>query len=626
MNKFSKLFVGLATVALMASCSSDEPNPGNNENNENKPAGDVAFMAVKIKATEGRSTTDGGLVDGDADEHAVYDAQFFFFDEDGNHVMDAAIYNPAPDFSDPNKDNIEWNSDNVLVLDNLTAKGYPTYMLTVLNLPGFKALSTLEATGKALETYKDESEGGSGKFVMSTTSYFRNYFDDNHNDTYYYVTKLKTSNFYTSPEAAIADKQAVEVYVERLAAKVQVSVDATVAKELKLTIDGKEVKRNLYKLDASVAGSANEDGDVEYEKNEDGSFKLDESGEKIPVAGTSAYTDLYLYVVGWDLNATAKKSYLSKQLGDDWKDAAPYTNWNDPTRYRSYWGKSYLYNETPTADKLNYITVADLKDGNAEGGVDYCNENTNKHSKILEANSANQVLVNNQYVTHAVINTVICDINGNPINLINYKGLLYAEDSFKKKILTDINHDRGLNYYFITSTTEAEDGTKTNTYRQISMKDITFEQKDATKLGVCDMKLKIANDVIDKEKVFAKSTVDNKDTYTEIPNGITTLTKALSIENLIRHTDGSTVYYVPVEHNAPAGETATTENEGFYGVVRNHWYKINITSFTKPGHGVFDPEHGTETIIPDGPEDPLYYVGAHINIVNWKIVTQNTPL
>ena len=49
------------------------------------------------------------------------------------------------------------------------------------------------------------------------------------------------------------------------------------------------------------------------------------------------------------------------------------------------------------------------------------------------------------------------------------------------------------------------------------------------------------------------------------------------------------------------------EDEGYYGVVRNHWYTLSIGKIVRVGHGIFNPgsdnEKGEE-IIPDEPEDP----------------------
>ena len=64
--------------------------------------------------------------------------------------------------------------------------------------------------------------------------------------------------------------------------------------------------------------------------------------------------------------------------------------------------------------------------------------------------------------------------------------------------------------------------------------------------------------------------------------------------------------------------------EGNYGVIRNHWYVLTVNKLVRLGTGVFDLEEVIVT--PVEPEDPTYYMGARINILSWKIVTQKVEL
>lgn len=77
--------------------------------------------------------------------------------------------------------------------------------------------------------------------------------------------------------------------------------------------------------------------------------------------------------------------------------------------------------------------------------------------------------------------------------------------------------------------------------------------------------------------------------------------------------DGKCYFYVPVEH---FGEDAV-------GVVRNHWYQLAVNSISGLGTPVADP---TEPIIPEKIEDETYYVAAQVQILKWKVVTQNVEL
>jgi hypothetical protein len=92
-------------------------------------------------------------------------------------------------------------------------------------------------------------------------------------------------------------------------------------------------------------------------------------------------------------------------------------------------------------------------------------------------------------------------------------------------------------------------------------------------------------------------------------------------------------YNIPIEHlNQADNETSATSDtkaaitkihEGHYGVVRNHWYKLTINKITGPGHGIQDPD---EPIVPNPDVEEDYYIGARINILAWKTLSQTVSL
>ena len=90
--------------------------------------------------------------------------------------------------------------------------------------------------------------------------------------------------------------------------------------------------------------------------------------------------------------------------------------------------------------------------------------------------------------------------------------------------------------------------------------------------------------------------------------------------------NGGLMYYnIPIEHlnNGNVAEDGTIP-EAKYGVVRNHHYVVTIDKLEKIGKGIFDED---EKIVPDrDPDNDTYYVGAKINILSWKIVSQNVEL
>lgn len=87
--------------------------------------------------------------------------------------------------------------------------------------------------------------------------------------------------------------------------------------------------------------------------------------------------------------------------------------------------------------------------------------------------------------------------------------------------------------------------------------------------------------------------------------------------------NGRMYYYTPIRH---ARTNVTVEPEAYevgdIGVVRNHWYKINVKSVLRPGIPVSDPD---QPIIPNiDPADQ--YLALDIHIVPWHVVQQDVEL
>ncbi|MDE6125962.1 MAG: Mfa1 family fimbria major subunit [Muribaculaceae bacterium] len=608
MKKVSRLFAGFAAIALFTACSSEEPIDGGKQpGNTGKPVGDTAYMTINISdvndftaygAPKGRSTTDGGYEDGSYEEHKVNDAQFFFFDENGVFVLKGQMV--SPDFTDENinDENIEYmGANNILVLEGLTDKGWPSYMVTVLNAPDFEPASTIQATSEALDTYYrslDSEDGKSNFMVMSTSSYFTAGTVANHDNKFPYATKLETTDFYTTPAEATADGKAVKVYVERLAAKVQ--LDVTAGNKTTYT-DEKGDRHTIYKLTQTVAGDAND------QENTD----------------NKATTDLYIEVLGWNLNGTASKAYMSKQLKADWATTAPYTGWDKPEYFRSFWAKSALYGQNPVADvtadpsQLGLVYTTFGAASKAEGESDYCNENTNDAESIFATNIDDKLTVVPSQTTHVVLKARVCAVDGTPVDMVSYHGVLYLKSHYIRYVLDNIERGDKANLNFYTLTGE-------NEYTQVAPEFFTLAADGSGKTG--QVKVIVADETA---TLYAR---DSEGGYTAADGLMASLKEKLAAAQpdassqyqATAYTGGDCVYYIPVEHNTAAG----AGKEGYYGVVRNHWYRLNVTSFSKVGFGVYDPDN--EVLIPEGPQDSLYYLGVNINVLSWKIVNQNVDL
>lgn len=209
-----KLFFLPALAAMMfTSCSSDEPaGPTNGEVNENG-----GYLAVNIMAAGGSRATSFAtdFEDGTPTENEATKGLFLFYDEKGNPTQTPQLVNLEWNNTSSNAPQIENISKAVVVV---AGKTQPTQMLVILN-PG-----NLQLAGLNLETARnkvaDYATGltTQGSFIMTNSAYALA-----NNSTLVKSTSLKDAKFYESEEAATQGQDAVQVYVERVVAKIETS-------------------------------------------------------------------------------------------------------------------------------------------------------------------------------------------------------------------------------------------------------------------------------------------------------------------------------------------------------------------------------------------------------------------
>lgn len=610
MNKLSKLMMGLAALSF-AACSSDEPAP--------TPApgdGEGTTMYLNVNITDANSARsrangfdekdqpkdpalEGDYVHGDVTEHAVNKADFFFFDEDGRYVTRANVWKAATDGSTAN---IEYMGANTLVLRNLTKNNLPVFVVTVLNAPADFA-QDVETNNYSIEelakqSFKIKTEKN---FVMSTTSFYDAEDTERYDNKYYYATKLKTTDFMIEvPSAEEVKTKAVKIYVERLAAKFQITG---------LTENG------TFDVDVTVAGNPNgENGDIDNPNVEDGD---------IP----SASTKLYVKILGYGLSGQETESNLSKNL-DGFTSASLWEGWNHPEFYRSYWGKSRSYGQATPA--LDYTTFPEAKNPVTEAIYGYETTNTvenlrdNATAKNLKTN-----LVTNIIFTAQVFSDAECTQG---VDLVEYNGVYFTKDQYMKYVLGKLLAGGKLKYWTNEQSVETElpDGTKDTkyTYDPLTIDDFTCDWAAAgLGTGTIVIEYKPADGVTlwkngegwteGKKKTPATAA----DVNAELKD-FNNQTTATGFKN------GSMFYNVPIEHLLSTNQQKNykIDKEGEYGIVRNHWYQINVSNVVRLGQGVFKPEgDDAEELIPT-PKEDRFALATQINILSWKIVQQSVEL
>lgn len=600
--KLNKFFFGLFVCASFCACSNDESELITGD----VPkvfTGDEAYINVRLSDASSltrATTTDPGYEYGTADEHSVKNAFFYFYDANGVFVSEGSAWNGGT-ASSGNPTNIEFTGKNVVVLKGLEKKNYPKYMVTVLNRPdNFVHGSTLNemetVLTKSIYANLGEESAKKNYFIMSTTSWAGQKNEKNE-AMKYFVTEVKEENFTLEP--VDDDKNSdnyVTVYVERLAAKVTLKFDDNALKPV--TITGKT--GNYYVIKATVAGDGNVAND-----------------------NVTAAEDLYVHFLGWKLNATANNSYMMKNIDESWSNEETGTLgfvWNKPSDFRSFWGKSFNYGKDgypKNAEELyktgslvqnEYLTYVNLNSGLIDLGKDgYCAENTNT-SEIVSANFPSAV-------TSILLKAEICDENGNPLDLVRFEGVLFKKDTFLKYIISVLNTKGNWNVWVKTTQAGATD----ETYEQLNSE---YIELDNVSDGEVTVKLKSNTPTL-----YSKA---EDGTFTAITDNtnIDTNLKTES-EGAIGYTGGLMYYNIPIEHLNESNKDDTTGKytgieEANYGVVRNHHYVVTVNKLEKVGKGIFDED---EVIVPgDDSDKETYYVGANINILSWKIVSQTVGL
>ena len=576
--KMKKLFFGLFACASLCACSNDESGviP---DDTPKVFTGDEAYINVRLADAGSLTRAQEGEFEYGTNEQSVKNAFFYFYDADGVFVAQGDVWTGGNASTTNPAGNIEFTGNNVVVLKELGRKNYPKYMVAVLNKPtGFLygntlgEMQTVLADGNAEGIYYPSTANNvtTDYFTMSTTSYTEA------GRSAYFVTEVKEENFLPEPMTDInAIANTVTVYVERLAAKVTLNVSGQLVKDA----------NGRYPIKATVAGEDNSAGNDDV-----------------------ASEELYVELLGWKLNATAKRSYMVKNIDATWANGDLGFTWNRPTDYRSHWGKSFNYGLSGYPDNAagvpansEYLNYVDLENGlTALGAPAYCAENTNT-SAVVTADFPSAV-------TSILLKAKVCDASGNALDLVRYNGVLFRHDSFLEYVLSVLKARNQHTVWY----ENGKDAQGNTAYTQIGKEYVKLENT-----GDGEVKAVFTNEL--EIPLYAE---DGSSCSEEIIDALNDDLAAASA-GAVAYNGGLMYYNIPIEHlNNDAAENGTVP-EAKYGVVRNHHYVVTIDKLEKIGKGIFD---GNEKIVPGDPNDDTYYVGAKINILSWKIVSQNVEL
>lgn len=334
-------------------------------------------------------------------------------------------------------------------------------------------------------------------------------------------------------------------------------------------------ERVVAKVDADLQGGS-------LEANTAGTSKY---GMKVGTYGAS--TDIYAVIDGWGVADENDNAYVEKHITNTWSDAdLGITTWTTTDYHRSFWETSPAFaagtptNHTFAAYKAQHGEVLYTLPNTPTTAIAAANVYKNDLTKFLVTATLRYKDAGGTWQ-----NAEICKYQG-----VEYLGI----DALKEAIATTYNM-----YY-----TEAS-----GVYTPIQAGDVTFKTVAAGTVGVEDYQVV---PVLNDTKTYYKKNPTG--------TGYTALTTADNISKYPAEVrkDGKAYYFIPISHLA----TDPTE-VGHYGVVRNHWYKISLKSLTGYGTPVYDE---TKIIDPTMPEDQATYLAARVNVLQWRVVSQDVNL
>ena len=566
-----KHFFGLAVLAAMtASCSSNnELVNGGNSSGENKSGVGYATLSINLPTTSGtRAAGTPAFENGDKNEYAVNDATLLLFQKDastGEFKFKEYV----------NLGNMEpWTSSStsgITTTAKLTAKitkaevgankGY--YALIVLNNNSETAAKITYPT--ADQTYANWSQNEANATAANYLKHDNGFFMANAPK---YVagapeTLVEIKNIYASKQEA-ENSTATTVYVERGLAKV------------------------------SLASTSSEHVDIT-----DGNY----AGDKVDIEG-------------WTLDVTNTKTYpvhVTEGLwADTWKTTTTPAANNGATMERFhdtkltefprvYWGAdpNYSTDFASVADcegEFTMATKADFKTGEDAKKAQYCLENTFDIDHMVQGQTT-RVLFSATYTPNGFNAGDTFYKMGNSSQLWNADKVKAQIKAKAMEVLSEADETK------VTVTLDAptNDLTKAGVH--------LVAAANVTHVGGAAL----TTDDVDKinAKLGFKATGDAAVGLSTFESGVSYYVAR------VKHFNELTPW--------KAGDMTYNENNanwlGRYGVLRNNWYELSVSSVSGPGY----PD--VPKVNPTAPDDENdQYINVEVKILSWAKRSQSVDL
>ena len=588
MKFFRLYYLALAGALMLGACSSsDDLKDGGATANEAK-----SYIAVNIKSvgTTGAGTrvdyTQGGgtYEDGTENEGAISKVRFFFFNSDGSaYIMknknvnylelDASVSSAG---EAGHLQTIEGKTTAMLVIEGET-KTAPAYMIAVANPQTLTKLENKayresqlrdEFTDKCFVKIATDGTGNKqyGGFVMSNSVYAEN------------GARVCASSVsgHVGENRDEATNNPVDIYVERVVAKATTNVNTDNGWE-KITSGADAGK---YKIKV-------------------GKINIDAEHEK----------DVYAVVQGWGLADENGNAELEKQIdvsSNNWTSAILGIDpWTSPDYHRCFWSASVAF--TPASGTNPIVNHAFSAFTTPFGTTPlYTCPNTLSYEEFKASNNYEKPYDNTltKVLVAAKLVYYDADNNSHPADICKYRGMqILGADNVLKQVAKDHS-----DFWTVDPTNASKHVLLAPTDLEYTRTDLAGSTTDKLKSYEVRPVLKTGVKVYKKKSDGSFETTDSNDD----------LNRTLAESPVQVRKDGMTYYYTPIRHLAQ-----NKTEMGYYGVVRNHSYRITINTMSGFGTPVYNPD---EVIDPVIPKDTETYLAARINVLSWRVVPSSVDL
>lgn len=591
MKKFTMFSSVLASALMLtvASCSSEDVAGVDAQNGK----GTTSFLAVNIEnvgsapASRSYQQGDGTYEDGTEAESKINNVRFYFFNGDGTpyllvnknsekqpvNFLDQTVETDGNDYDHT----AETKTKAVLVLNGET-KAVPASVIAVIN-PEVLDNTTLKTGTMTLSELRTSAIGSkfydnTNGFVMSNSVY-----ESAGQDV---CSTPVANNVYATPDEA--KQKPVDIYVERVNAKVNAKIDATYKRE----------------GETEWAWTTNADGKCQIKVGDIEVTTYAENTNAIPTTNTYP---VYAVVQGWQLADANGKAEVCKQINTSWyAGELGISPWTTSDYHRCFWSKSVPFTSGAQGG-ANHPVNPKFEDINQSLSGDfsttpvYTLPNTPAEVIANPTTSANNL-------TKLIVAAKLVYKDGDtykPAQVCQYRGLtLLGEEAVKKHIAG------GFAQYFKKTTTATGD-----VYKSIEASDIAFKTvSGSSEVKDYEVVATLASTV---GELYVKNGETTYNTVTK-----EAVNAALAKETAqVRSTDGATYYYTPIKHLGEAGKL------GEYGIVRNHSYQVTIQNIKGFGTPVYDPKKEIDPMIPS---DENTYLAASIKVLSWRVVSSKVDL